>query len=199
MAAPGPSDRDPPRGHAGVLETARLSLRPLVEADLPALIDGVGRWEVARWLIRVPHPYGEAEARAWLRVCTTAAAGGTLLHRVALPRGGDRIVGAASLIRSRADAPEAELGYWLAPEVWGRGYGTEMASALVAAGFRDLGLSVVRAAAEPGNTASNRVLAKAGLTLERVDPAHDRGLRGPPGPANLWRITRTEWESGHGG
>ncbi|WP_049766707.1 GNAT family N-acetyltransferase [Rhodospirillum centenum] len=181
-----------------MLETARLSLRPLVEADLPALIDGVGRPEVARWLIRVPHPYTEADARAWLRVCTTAGAAGTLLHRVALPRGGDRIVGAVSLVRSRADAPEAELGYWLAPEVWGRGYGTEMASALVAAGFRDLGLIAVRAAAEPGNTASNRVLAKAGLMLERVDPAHDRGLRGPPGPANLWRITRTEWERMHG-
>ncbi|MGZ6753618.1 MAG: GNAT family N-acetyltransferase [Nocardioides sp.] len=57
---------------------------------------------------------------------------------------------------------EAEVGYGLVPEARGWGFATEALRGLLAETDRD-GVRV-RASVEPGNTASIRVLAKAGFT-----------------------------------
>ena len=60
----------------------------------------------------------------------------------------------------------AELGYWLGEPFWGRGMMTEAVAAFTAEAFRRY--DVVRIFAEPfaTNTASIRVLEKAGFTCE---------------------------------
>ncbi len=180
------------------LETDRLTLRPLRETDLSTLVREIGRWEVARWLIRVPHPYTDADARTWLELCRREDAAGRQLFLAVEPKLGAGIVGGVGLVVHAHGPGEGELGNWFAPAVWGRGYATEAALAVLWAAFADIGMVAVQAAADPDNRASNRVLEKAGLRLWRIDPAHDRGLRGPPGPANIWRITRDEWKALHG-
>ena len=61
-----------------------------------------------------------------------------------------------------------ELGYRLMPSVWGRGYATEGAQALVAKAFTNLGVERIVATTMTVNTASRRVLEKAGLSLVRT-------------------------------
>ncbi|TWE22350.1 RimJ/RimL family protein N-acetyltransferase [Prauserella muralis] len=61
-----------------------------------------------------------------------------------------------------------ELGYRLRRAVWGRGYATEGARALVRHAFADLGVDRVVATTMTINTASRRVLEKAGLRLVRT-------------------------------
>ena len=179
------------------LETERLILRPLEKGDLPVLVRELGRWEVARWLIRVPHPYTPEDAAAWLAMTITKRRDGTMLHMVAVPKDepAGEVRGAVGLMPGARDPGSAELGYWLRPDCWGRGYGTEMAAALVACGFRDLGVGAVTAATDLENEASHRVLLKAGLRQTGIDPAHPRYLRGDPAPARLYRLTRAEWEA----
>lgn len=60
---------------------------------------------------------------------------------------------------------EVEVGYGLVPEVRGRGVATEALTAVLRE--TDLLGVAVRASVEPGNTASVRVLAKAGFTQLR--------------------------------
>jgi RimJ/RimL family protein N-acetyltransferase len=67
-----------------------------------------------------------------------------------------------------AAAGVAELGYRILPEVWGRGYATEGARALIRHAFTDLGLTIVVATTMTMNVASRRVLEKAGLSLVRT-------------------------------
>ena len=50
------------------LTTPRLRLGPVSEADPAAIVEGIGNYDVARWLGRVPHPYREADARALVSV-----------------------------------------------------------------------------------------------------------------------------------
>src|ERR1700683_4676173 len=58
------------------LETERLLLRPPEIADIPALVPLIDDFDVAKNLSRVPHPYSEADARAYLEhVAETRAAG----------------------------------------------------------------------------------------------------------------------------
>ncbi len=179
------------------LETDRLVLRPLEKADLPVLVRELGRWAVARWLIRVPHPYTPEDASAWLAMTITKRRDGTMLHLVAVPKDdpAGEVLGAAGLMIDAREKGAAELGYWLRQDAWGRGYATEMASALVASGFRDLGVGAVTAATDLENAASHGVLLKAGLRQTGIDPQHPRHLRGDPAPARLYRLTRAEWDS----
>ncbi|MCA1668157.1 MAG: GNAT family N-acetyltransferase [Thermomicrobia bacterium] len=66
------------------------------------------------------------------------------------------------------DPDEPELGYRLRKAAWGKGYGTEGSRALIRKGFTELGTRRVFAEAMAVNTASRRVMEKAGLTLVRT-------------------------------
>ncbi|RYH03102.1 N-acetyltransferase [Salipiger sp. IMCC34102] len=48
------------------LSTARLTLRPVVPADAPAIVAALSDWEVTRWLTLVPFPYTRADADGWI-------------------------------------------------------------------------------------------------------------------------------------
>lgn len=106
----------PPR-----IETARLSLRPLTDADRPAIIDGVGNYDVVRWLSSVPYPYDDTHARAFLESDLSAAGNCWGIE-------GD--VGLQGVI-----SINSELGFWLARNAWGKGYLTEAGDALIDAWF----------------------------------------------------------------
>ncbi len=75
-----------------------------------------------------------------------------------------------------------EFGYRLAPAFRGQGLATEAARAAIADAFDRLGLSEIHAFAEPGNTASLRVLEKLGLSYLKNITLHDRS----------WRLHRLE-------
>jgi len=49
-----------------ILTTPRLRLRPLRPADAPRVQALCGNWNVARMLARVPHPYPDGLAEAWI-------------------------------------------------------------------------------------------------------------------------------------
>jgi RimJ/RimL family protein N-acetyltransferase len=72
--------------------------------------------------------------------------------------------------RPRRDAApgEVELGYRLRRSAWGKGYATEGSRALIRKGFTELGVQRVFAEAMAVNTASRRVMEKAGLKLVRT-------------------------------
>ena len=72
--------------------------------------------------------------------------------------------------RPRPDAVpgEIELGYRLRKSACGKGYATEGSRALIGKGFSEFGVQRVVAEAMAVNTASRRVMEKAGLKLVRT-------------------------------
>lgn len=72
---------------------------------------------------------------------------------------------------------EIEVGYRLAPEAWGLGLATEGARALLTHGFAELGLARIIGLTHPDNTASQRVLRKAGLADAGWGRYYGRRLR----------------------
>ncbi|TQL02616.1 RimJ/RimL family protein N-acetyltransferase [Cellulomonas sp. SLBN-39] len=95
---------------------------------------------------------------------------GTVL--LAIVRDG-HVIGSASVWTTSRSDRCGEMGYVLHRDHWGRGYATLVARALLRIGFDDLGLARVAATCAPANTASVRVLEKAGLQHE----GHLRGDR----------------------
>lgn len=86
--------------------------------------------------------------------------------------------------------PAVEVGWRLGRPFWGRGLGSEAAHAALRFGFRDRGLQRIVSIAQAGNAASERIMAKLGMRLERetVHPTLGRPLR-------VHAITRAEYDA----
>ena len=84
---------------------------------------------------------------------------------VTLASGGD-LIGAAGVRITSPQFRTASMGYAYRRDVWGQGYATEAARALVAFGFQELGMHRIYAFCDTDNAASARVLEKTGLQRE---------------------------------
>lgn len=65
------------------------------------------------------------------------------------------------------DAEEQELSYRLLPDFWGKGLGSELATATMRYGFEKLSFERLIALIEPENLASVRIIKKCGFDHER--------------------------------
>lgn len=153
------------------VRTRRLTLRPGWAEDAPALAEAIGHEAVARNLSRAPWPYPIEAAETFVSDFRDPAEPKFLVfeHR----DGGLRLIGGVSVGPHR-DEPH-ELGYWITPDAWGRGYATEAAAAVLRAA-RAAGIRRVTSGHFIDNPASGRVLRKLGFRpTGRVVPLYSRG------------------------
>jgi len=163
------------------LTTHNLTLRPLQDADTEALVRGLGNYSVARWTGRVPHPYGTADATAFLAHCRALPSDALVL---AITRAGE-LIGVIGV-------EQRELGYWLAETAWGRGYGREAARALADHVFSGLNVEKMVASYHLGNEASRRILLGLGF-LEIGQSAAFSKARQAEVPHMKLCLTREGW------
>lgn len=153
--------------------TDRLVLRPYAAVDAAAVVALAGDWEVARFLLHVPHPYPPELAAGWIAThaeAWLAGAGPTW----AIARAADReVIGTVSLRWTPRHA-RAELGYWLGRAHWGQGYAVEAGRAAARWAFDRLDIGRLCAQHLGGNERSARVLRALGMRLEGVRRQHLR-------------------------
>ena len=65
--------------------------------------------------------------------------------------------------------PEIELLYGVAEHLWGQGFATEIAQAVLTYCFESLAMSIIRASTDASNLRSSRVLEKLGFQIVRRD------------------------------
>ena len=82
--------------------------------------------------------------------------------------GSSKLLGFAKLEITKEKPNEAELGYMLLPEFWGKGLGSEIAKYLLEVAKSDPDLKRVYAITDPDNIASRKILLKNGFVSEEV-------------------------------
>lgn len=180
------------------LTTSRLVLRRFTEADADLLVDLDGDPAVM-FYVNGGRPTPRAEVvddilPAFLRYYERGPHYG---FWAAVDVAGEDFLGWFHLRPppdgSRPDEPE--LGYRLRRPAWGRGYATEGARALVDNAFRTLPVERVFAETMVVNTASRRVLEKAGLRHVRTfhQPWPDPIPGDELGDVE-YALTREQWE-----
>jgi len=139
--------------------TKRLTLRPGWPEDARALSEAIGHEAVAMKLARVPWPYALGDAEAFL----AHPRGSTdPLFMILLHEGrATRLIGGIG-IHDESDGTH-QLGYWLTPDAWGRGYATEAGRAVIGMARHALGYKRLHAWHFVDNPASGRVLTKLGF------------------------------------
>ncbi len=146
------------------LRTSRLLLRPFAPLDAARVRLLAGAPEVASTTLKIPHPYEEGMAEAW--IAGHGAAWTAREHlTLAITAGSEGLVGGVGL-HLALEHRRGELGYWIGVPYWNRGYATEACVAVLAYGFDELGLHRVLARHVERNPASGRVMRKLGMTHE---------------------------------
>jgi RimJ/RimL family protein N-acetyltransferase len=180
------------------LETPRLILRRFTMDDLDDVFALDGDPEVMAFLTGGRGtPRAELESvhlPAW--IADYGRDGGRFGYWAAQLRETGTFIGWFDLRPGKDDPPgEAELGYRLRRDAWGKGYASEGARALVDKAFTDLGLDRVRAETMTVNTGSRRVMEKAGLRYVRTFFADwpDTIPGGEHGDVE-YALTRQGWE-----
>ena len=165
MTIPSPLPTFESPGEQPSLHTERLILRPFTPKDAAEVHRIVSDREIAANTMHIPHPYPDGMAAEWIDRARSRWETGESAVFAATERGAGRIVCATGL-EIEPPHKRGELGYWVAREFWNCGYASEAARAVVAFGFRELGLNRVSAHHYSRNPASGRVMQKIGMTWE---------------------------------
>lgn len=169
-----------------VLETKRLRLRPFRRGDEDDLARHLDDWDITQQLALSPHPFDLEHAEAWIGECLAQPNGPKYGLRFAIEAPGETgLVGSAGLSPGNIGF---ELGYWIARSLWGLGYATEAASALVGLGFAGLNLEEIKALVFGENPASVRVLEKIGFELAEASEVSE--TEGGPRAVHTYRMAR---------
>ncbi|MDT0378475.1 GNAT family N-acetyltransferase [Streptomyces sp. DSM 42041] len=152
------------------LRTRRLLLTAYTPADEDDFVTLFQDARVSRWM--GDGPQSEAEDRALFRRIFTHVYPARRFDVWGVREGG-RLVGHAEIKRTD-DVDGHEIVYALHPDRWGAGLGTELAGAVVAYGFRTLGLGEVHATVDAANAASLALLERIGFRHVR-DIAEENG------------------------
>lgn len=154
--------------------TQRLTLRPGWIEDAPELARAIGHESVVRNLGRAPWPYALGDALDFLSRGDDAMGASLLI--CAVEDGVNRIVGGVGFGPYQGEP--FELGYWITPDAWGRGYATEAGQAVVRMA-RMLRVPRLAARHNVDNPASGRVLRKLGFRpTGHITPHFSRGRGG---------------------
>lgn len=100
--------------------------------------------------------------------------------------------------KAQAAGTLAELGWCLAPEVQGRGYGTELVRELLAIAFRGLGLRRVEAGCFAENVPSWRLMEKVGMRRESHAVKESLHRDGTWRDGFLYALLAEEWPAAGG-
>lgn len=144
-------DIDPASRH---IRTRRLLLRPWRLDDDIAACAIYGVDEVARWLCpALPGPVDRGDMRrmlsAWM--AESDAAGLPLGRWAITDKRSGQVLGGVALLPLPPGCSDLEIGWQIAPAMWGHGYGAEAGHAVAHQAFENAGLSEVFAVVRPDN------------------------------------------------
>lgn len=148
-----------------LLDLGDLAVRSWRKADLAALVRHANNPKIAANLRdQFPHPYTRRDGIEYLEFVREQEPE----RNFAIEYGGEAVGGVGFQIGVDIGRISAEMGYWLSEIYWARGLATRVVQASSEWAFEQYQLTRIFALAFAYNTASMRVLEKAGFEREGV-------------------------------
>jgi ribosomal-protein-alanine N-acetyltransferase len=145
------------------LKTERLILRPVERQDQQKVFEGFSHPEITRYFDLTYDSFEATSAQMdWYE--TNREQGLGFAWVLTSPQ--SDFMGVFSIYRIDNVHKKCELGYWLFPSFWEKGYATEALRTIIQFVGNELRLHRIAAEIEPENTASTHLLAKLGFERE---------------------------------
>ena len=164
--------------------TQRLTLRPGWIEDAPEMAAAIGHEQVCAKLALVPFPYTLQDARDY--IASQQAVASPTLYMFEHRGESVRLIGGIGLHQD--EAGDHELGYWLTPDAWGRGYATEAGHAVVRMARDSLRLKRLVSGHFLDNPASGAVLRKLGFRPTGQVVMRESRARGHAAPCATFEL-----------
>lgn len=138
-------------------------LRPWRINDVESLVENANNANIAKFMTDMfPHPYLKSNAESFISFATKDDP----VHIFAIEVDGKAVGGIGIHQQTDVMRKNAELGYWLGQNYWGKGIITRAVQQMVDFGFKTFDITRIYARPYHTNIASQRVLEKAGFILE---------------------------------
>jgi RimJ/RimL family protein N-acetyltransferase len=125
-----------------------------------------GAREIADTTVSIPHPYDLDHALAWIGNQRRESVRGRATNFAVRLLPDALLIGSAGLRDIDREHLQAELGFWIGRDWWGKGYAREAAAEVIRFGFEDLGLNRIYAHHMARNPAAGQVLLHVGMQRE---------------------------------
>ncbi|MEA2165908.1 MAG: hypothetical protein QOK37_4035 [Thermoanaerobaculia bacterium] len=159
------------------LETDRLIVRPWTPDDRAAFTALTYDPEVMEY-VHGGQPYSEEEVDEWFTRQARWMAEHDVCMGALIEKASGRLVGITGT-QPLGTTGNFEIGWWLARDVWGRGYATEAGGAAMNHVLGTLGHKRVVAIIHPDNEPSKRVVGRLGMHYESRVTGEQLGHRRP--------------------
>lgn len=175
-----------------VLQTPRLTLRPIVLSDAPSYQENFNNWNVIQNMgAAVPWPYPDDGAVDFIKnsALPRMERGEAFLWAITLKDEG-KLVGVIEFRRESND--NGHRGFWIAEHLWGQGYMSEATAVVNDFVFDELGYDYFIEQNADFNEGSRAMKRKSGATL--IETVEKPSVDGGTHACEEWHITREGWQ-----
>lgn len=138
-------------------------LRPWAVKDLDSLVKHGNNVNIAMFMMdKFPHPYTKEKGKQFIEFTKTHQP----VHIFAIDINGEACGGIGIHPQEDIHCRNAELGYWLGEEHWGKGIASNAIIQMIDYGFNNFEIDRIFARPFGTNIASRKVLEKTGFKLE---------------------------------
>lgn len=147
-----------------VLDSSRVVLRQIVATDINNIFKGLSHPDIIKYYgIHFESLEATNEQMTWFADLEKNKNG---IWWAICSKSDGEFLGAGGLNDLSMENKKAEIGFWLYPENWGKGYMTEAMPLILNHAFETIGLHRIEGFVETENTNCKNALAKLNFTLE---------------------------------
>ena len=150
------------------LKGKRINLRSFKKSDAESLCENIKPKIIKRYTANIPHPYNLKHAIIFIKKSKLRERKKEEYSLGIELKETKKIIGGISLMKIDLKNKNAELGYWLGKNYWGRGLTTEAVGLMLDFAFNKMKLNSVYARVFEENKGSSKVLIKSGFKQEGV-------------------------------
>lgn len=183
------------------LKTERLILRKPKISDWKDLVEGVGEYDVAKMMSKIPHPYKKEDALVYLKKAVK-------IHKQKVKKGytffielksEKKIIGAVGVYDIDYFSGVGRTGSWVNKKYWRNGYMTEAKIAVNDFAFNKLKLRRLDSDVYVDNKASNATQRKMGYKLEGMQRKRIKTqATGKIHDLNIYGLLKEDWKKARG-
>lgn len=179
------------------LKTKRLILREPRLSDWKDIVEGIGDYDVAKMLLKVPYPYKRKDAEAFIKRRIKKWKEKDLddyLFMIEL-KSEKKVIGAVGIHEIDKFSGIATTGSWINKKYWRNGYMTEAKIVINDFAFNKLKLRRLNSRVYKDNKASNATQFKMGYKLEGVKrKAIKSKASGKIHDENIYGLLKEDWK-----
>lgn len=147
-----------------ILQSKRTILRQFTNADLEVVFRGLSHPEIIKYYgVSFDSLEATKAQMTWFADLEKTETG---LWWAVCSKDDGRFLGAGGLCDLKKEHKKAEIGFWLLPENWGKGYMTETLPLIVNYAFTEMGLHRIEGFVETKNENCKKAMAKLDFKLE---------------------------------